>query len=66
MIIRVLLDAGLRGDLIFMKKGSTTCIPVFRKAAQSHGVLPTAPFKIKGWMASRYPLWTTRTAKGFT
>ena len=32
MIIRVLLDAGLRGDLIFMKKGSTTCIPVFRKA----------------------------------
>jgi hypothetical protein len=30
--IRVLLDTGLSGDLLFLEKGSTTCIPVVRRA----------------------------------
>ena len=30
--IRVLLDTGLSGDLLFLEKGSTKCIPVVRKA----------------------------------
>ena len=30
--IRVLLHTGLIGDLLFMKKGSTTCIPAVRRA----------------------------------
>jgi hypothetical protein len=30
--IRVLLDTGLSGDLLFMKKGSTMCLPVVRRA----------------------------------
>ena len=30
--IRVLLDTGLSGDLLFLEKGSTTCIPVVRGA----------------------------------
>jgi hypothetical protein len=31
--IRVLLDTGgLSGDLLFLEKGSTTCIPVARRA----------------------------------
>ncbi len=29
--IRVLLDTGLSGDLLFLEKGSTTCIPVVRR-----------------------------------
>ncbi len=30
--IRVLLDTGSSGDLLFLEKGSTTCIPVVRRA----------------------------------
>ena len=30
--MRVLLDAGSSGDLLFLEKGSTTCIPVVRRA----------------------------------
>jgi hypothetical protein len=29
--IRVLLDTGSSGDLLFLEKGSTTCIPVVRR-----------------------------------
>jgi hypothetical protein len=63
--IRVLLDTGLSGDLLFLEKGSTMCIPIVRRAVPESWALPTAPFKPKRWATLRYPLWTTLTAKGF-
>ena len=46
--IRVLRNTGSSGDLLFMRKGSTMCILVeLEGLSQSHGVLPTAPFKPK-------------------
>jgi hypothetical protein len=44
--IRVLLHIGLSGDLLFLEKGSTTCIPVVRRAVPeswgtSNGIFQT-------------------------
>ena len=64
-VIRVLLDTGSSGDLLFMKKGSTTCIPVVRRAVPESWGTSNGTFQTKK-VTSKYPLWTTRTAKGFT
>jgi hypothetical protein len=44
--IRVLFDTGSSGDLLFLEKGSTTCIPVVRRAVPeswgtSNGIFQT-------------------------
>jgi hypothetical protein len=48
--IRVLLDTGSSGDLLFIKKGSQKYIPTVKGLCHNHGTLPMAPFKIKGWV----------------
>ncbi len=58
-IIRVLLDTGLSGDLPLRAS------LLLEGLSLSHGVLPTAPLQPKRWATSRYPLWTTLTAKVF-
>ena len=46
--IRVLLDTGLSGDLLFIKKGSQKYIPTVKRAVPQSWALPMAPFKQKG------------------
>ena len=41
--IRVLLDTGSSGDLLFMEKGSTKCIPVVRRAIPESWVTSNGP-----------------------
>jgi hypothetical protein len=45
--IRVLLDTGLSGDLLFMKKGSTKCIPVVRRAVSESWGTSNGTFQTK-------------------
>ena len=45
--IRVLLDTGLSGDLLFMKKGSTKCIPVVRRAVPESWGTSNGTFQTK-------------------
>jgi hypothetical protein len=47
--IRVLLDSGSSGDLLFMKKGSSKCISVVKRVVpHSHEALPMAPLSQTG------------------
>jgi hypothetical protein len=65
--IRVLLDTGSSGNPLFMKKGALRASLLLEGLSQGHGgALQMALFKLKRWVMSRYPLWTTRTAKRFT
>ncbi len=45
--IRVLLDTGLSGDLLFLEKGSTTCIPVVRRAVPKSWGTSNGTFQTK-------------------
>jgi hypothetical protein len=45
--IRVLLDTGLNGDLLFLEKGSTTCIPVVRRAVPESWGTSNGTFQTK-------------------
>jgi hypothetical protein len=45
--IRVLLDTGLSGDLLFLEKGSTTCIPVVRRAVPESWGTSNGTFQTK-------------------
>ncbi len=45
--IRVLLDTGLSGDLLFFEKGSTTCIPVVRRAVSESWGTSNGTFQTK-------------------
>ena len=45
--IRVLLDTGLSGDLLFMKNWSTTCIPVVSKAVPESWGTSNGTFQTK-------------------
>ncbi len=45
--IRVLLDTESSEDLLFMKKGSTTCIPVVRRAVPESWGTPNSTFQTK-------------------
>ena len=45
--IRVLLDTGLSEDLLFMKKGSATCIPVVRRAVPESWGTSNGTFQTK-------------------
>ena len=56
--IRVLLDTGSRGDLLFIKKGLKSTYLPRRGRFHSRGALQTAPFKQKGWVLLTYPLWS--------
>ncbi len=57
--IRVLLDTGSSGDLLFIRKGSQKYIPYTKRAAPNRGALPMAPFKPKRWVISTSPLKST-------
>ena len=45
--IRVLLDTGSSGDLLFLEKGSTTCIPVVRRAVPESQGTSNGTFQTK-------------------
>ena len=45
--IRVLLDTGSSGDLLFLEKGSTTCIPVVRRAVPESWGTSNGTFQTK-------------------
>ena len=60
------LTLGQVGTSFSWKKDPLHASPLLEGLSQSHRVLPMAPFKTKRWATSRYPLWTTLTAKGFT
>ena len=45
--IRVLLNTGLSGDLLFMKKGSTMCIPIDRRAVPESRGTSNCTFQTK-------------------
>ncbi len=45
--IRVLLDTGLSGDLLFLEKGSTMCIPVVRRAVPDSWGTSNGTFQTK-------------------
>jgi len=63
--IRVLLDTGSSGDLLFMQKGKID-IPIVKSGlSHSRGTLPMAPSKLRGWATLNCPLWTTPPVKGF-
>ncbi len=48
--IRVLLDSGSSGDILFMKKGSSKCISVvWSRLSLSRGALPMAPSSQTRW-----------------
>ncbi len=66
--IRVLLDTGSSGDLLFLEKGSTMCIPVVRRAVPeswgtSNGTFQTK--KVGDVEISFVDYSTTLTATGF-
>jgi hypothetical protein len=48
--IRVLLDTGSSGDLLFIEKGSQTYIPTTKRAVPQSWALQMAPFKRKRWV----------------
>jgi len=56
--IRVLLDTGSSGDLLFIKKGLKSTYLLQRGRFHSRGALQTAPFKRKGRVLLTYPLWS--------
>ncbi len=62
--IRVLLDTGSSGDLLFLEKGSNKYIPMASRAVQSHGALPMAPSKLRRWVKSSSPLLSILQVKG--
>ena len=62
--IRVLLDTGSSGDLLFMQKGKID-IPIVKRAVPQSWTLPMAPSKLRGWATLNCPLWTTPPVKGF-
>jgi hypothetical protein len=45
--IRVLLDTGLSGDLLFLEKGSNKCIPVVNRAVPESWSTSNSNFKTK-------------------
>ncbi len=47
MAIRVLLDTGSSGDLLFLEKGSTTCIPIVRRAVPESWGTSNGTFQTK-------------------
>jgi hypothetical protein len=61
--IRVLLDSGSSGDLLFMKKGSSKCISVVSGLSLSRGTLPMAPLSQTRWVTLKSPLWNTLPAR---
>ncbi len=63
--IRVLLDTGLSGDLLFLENGSTTCIPIVRRAVPESWGTSNVTFQTKKVGGVGISLWTTLTAKGF-
>ncbi len=61
--IRVLLDSGSSGDLLFMKKGPVNTFPLWSGLSLSRGALPTAPSSQTRWATLKSLLWSTRPAK---
>ncbi len=62
--IRVLLDTGSSGDLLFLEKGYNKYILVVSKALfQSHGALPMEPSKPRRWVILSSPSWSILQAK---
>jgi hypothetical protein len=64
--IRVLLDTGLSGGLLFLEKVSNKYRPIVNRAVLESGALPTAPLRPKSWVTSSSPLWSTLPVKGCT
>ena len=48
--IRVLLDTGSSGDLLFVRKGSQKYIPTLKRAVPQSWALQMAPLKLKRWV----------------
>jgi hypothetical protein len=61
--IRVLLDTGSSGDLLFLKKDLRSRFLLQRGLFQSHGALPTAPVQQKRWVTLRSPSSTIPRVK---
>jgi hypothetical protein len=57
--IRVLLDSGLSGDLLFMKKGPVNAFQLWSGLSLSRGALPMAPLSQTGWATLNSLLWST-------
>ena len=58
--IRVLLDTGSSGDLLFIQKGKID-IPIVKRAVPQSW----APSKLRRWATLNCPFWTTPLVKGY-
>jgi hypothetical protein len=61
--IRVLLDTGSSGVLLFLEKGSNKYTPVVRGLFQNHRTLPMAPSKLRRWVKLSLPLLNIQQAR---
>jgi hypothetical protein len=61
--IRVLLDSGSSGDLLFLKNELQSTYPLLRGLSHSRGVLLTAPLSRTRWATSRLLLWSIPAVK---
>ncbi len=64
--IRVLLDSGSSGDLLFMKKGPVHAFLLWSGLSLSCGALPTAPLLQTRWATLKSLLWSTQPSRRFT
>jgi hypothetical protein len=63
--IRVLLDSGSSGDLLFMKKGSSKCISVVKQVVPQSWGTSNGTFITDKVGNIEISLWSTRPAKRF-
>ncbi len=61
--IRVLLDSGSTGELLFMKKGPVNAFPLWSGLSLNRGAFPMAPLSQTGWATLTSLLWSTQPAR---
>ncbi len=63
--VRVLLDSGSCGDLLFIKKGPVNASLLWSGLSLSRGALQTAPLSQTRWVTLKSLLWSTQPAKRY-
>jgi hypothetical protein len=65
--IKIILDTGSSGDLLFLEKGSNKYTPIVsRVVPESWSALPMAPSKLRMWVKLSSPLLSILQVKGCT
>ncbi len=63
--IRVFLNTGLSGDLLFIRKGSKKYIPTMKRAVPQLWGTSNGTFQTKRWVRLTSPLWSVLIASQF-